>query len=100
MDEDRKGQAVASFALVQLLAGFAAQLGFADPVICYLESVLAPTSLAVRGEIWRLSRRWESADAGSGVINATLHFACLSILVRLSAPPHARLTPLVSRGLS
>src|SRR5580658_8144095 len=32
MDEDRTGQAVASFALVQLLAGFAAQLGFADPV--------------------------------------------------------------------
>jgi hypothetical protein len=32
MDEDRPGQAVARFALVQFLAGFAAQLGFADPV--------------------------------------------------------------------
>ena len=32
MDEDSAGQAVARFALVQLLAGFAAQLGFADPV--------------------------------------------------------------------
>jgi hypothetical protein len=32
MDEDCAGQAVARFALVQLLAGFAAQLRFADPV--------------------------------------------------------------------
>ena len=32
MDEDCAGQTVARFAFVQLLAGFAAQFGFADPV--------------------------------------------------------------------
>ena len=48
MDEDRARQAVAGFALVQLLTGFAAQLGFADPVERE-QRTLQPSQLAQRG---------------------------------------------------
>jgi hypothetical protein len=41
MNKDGARQAVAGFALVQLLAGLTLQFGILNPVVCYLESVSA-----------------------------------------------------------